>query len=75
MHKYEDSIEVCKLVLDLNPYHFGAFSGMGLCYLELQDFKSALRAFEQAIAVNPEMKSCHNYVTAIRAKLADDSGR
>lgn len=75
MHNYQESIDACKLVLDLNPYHFGALSGMGLCYIELKDYQSALQAFEQALSVNPEMESCKNYVLAIQAQLADEAGR
>ena len=30
--RYQESIEDCQLVLELNPYHFGAASGMGMCY-------------------------------------------
>jgi hypothetical protein len=31
MRRFEDSITDCRRVLRLNPYHFGAASGMGLC--------------------------------------------
>ena len=32
LQRYQESIHDCKLVLDLNPYHFAAASGMGMCY-------------------------------------------
>ena len=32
LQRYQESIQDCQLVLDLNPYHFAAASGMGMCY-------------------------------------------
>lgn len=75
MHRYEESIQVCKLAVELNPYHFGAASGMGMCYLGIEDHQAALEAFEQALSINPEMEPIRTYVAALRAKLADDAGR
>jgi len=37
-----DSIEDCTATLALVPYHFGALSGMGLCYTKLEEFPAAL---------------------------------
>eukprot|EP00879_Flechtneria_rotunda_P017099 GHRR01017907.1.p1 GENE.GHRR01017907.1~~GHRR01017907.1.p1 ORF type:complete len:192 (+),score=67.67 GHRR01017907.1:285-860(+) len=73
MNNYNDSIEVCKLALQLNPYHFGAASGMGLCHLGNGDLKEALAAFELALSIHPGMEPTQTYVTALRAKLADDA--
>jgi tetratricopeptide (TPR) repeat protein len=72
MHRYEESIEVCQLVLQLNPYHFGAASGMGMCQLQLENHPAALAAFERALAINPAMDPIQTYVAALKAKLADD---
>uniref|UniRef100_A0A383W4N5 Uncharacterized protein n=1 Tax=Tetradesmus obliquus TaxID=3088 RepID=A0A383W4N5_TETOB len=72
MHRYEESIEVCQLVLQLNPYHFGAASGMGMCHLQLEDHPAALAAFQRALAINPAMEPIQTYVAALKAKLADD---
>lgn len=32
LQRYNESIADCKVTLELNPYHFGAASGMGMCY-------------------------------------------
>lgn len=32
LNRYQESIEDCRVVLELNPWHFAAASGMGLCY-------------------------------------------
>ena len=32
---YEESVELCLKVLDLKPWHFGALSGIVMCYSRL----------------------------------------
>ena len=39
--------------LKLEPRHFGALSGLGLIYQEVEKWDAALRAFETALQVNP----------------------
>ena len=55
MGRYDDSIADVERTLALEPRHFGALSGMGLIYTELDDAPAALTWFEQAIEVNPHM--------------------
>ena len=55
MGRYDESIADVERTLVLEPRHFGALSGMGLIYTELEDAKTALSWFEQAIEVNPYM--------------------
>ncbi len=55
MGRYDDSIRDVERTLALEPRHFGALSGMGLIFTELDDMKSALAWFEQALEVNPHM--------------------
>ena len=55
MGRFDDSIADVERTLALEPRHFGALSGMGLIYTELDDAKAALSWFEQAIEVNPYM--------------------
>jgi hypothetical protein len=47
--RFQESVEECRTVLSLNPYHFGAASGMGLCYMQvrgpLHDGPACLKAF------------------------------
>ena len=33
--RFAESIKDCQMTLELQPYHFGAASGMGLCHLEV----------------------------------------
>jgi len=51
--KYQKSLEDCQMVVSLNPYHFGAFHGLGLCHAALGAHGAAIRAFRQALELQP----------------------
>ena len=73
MQEYEQSIRDCDKTIALNPAHFGALSGAGLCYLGLRNLTKALDYFERAIAVNPNMQQIQRYVEDIKKFLRDQS--
>jgi tetratricopeptide (TPR) repeat protein len=51
--KYEKSIADCLMTIQLNPYHFGALHGLGLCYVALAEYSKAIAAFRRALAIQP----------------------
>ena len=53
LEEWERSIDDCKRVVALNPVHFGAYAGMGQCYLRLGNLSEALDAFQQALEIHP----------------------
>lgn len=53
MGRYEDSIADCWRVVSLNPSHFGAWQGMGLCQLHVGDVDGACRSLQRALQINP----------------------
>src|SRR5205823_6190534 len=55
--EYAKSLADCDEVLKRNPYHFGALSGYGMIYLQLDQPTRALEYFERALAVNPNLSS------------------
>ena len=59
----------CDEVLRRNPQHFGALSGYGMIWLQLDEPARALERFEQALAVNPNLESVQTTVDALRALL------
>ncbi len=71
VRRYRESIADCIKVVELNPYHFGAFSGMGLNYLGLDDFEGALEASKKTITLLPHSKSAARYIEIIETALAD----
>ncbi len=67
--EYEKSRADCDEVLKRNPHHFGALSGYGMIYLQLDQPARALDYFERALGVNPNLASVRETVEALRALL------
>jgi len=53
--EYRRSLADCDEVLRRNPAHFGALSGYGQIYLQLDQPDKALEYFRRALAVNPNL--------------------
>ncbi len=51
--RYQEAISDCEQVLCLNPIHFGALHGLGLCYMTLGEYRTAIQAFTRALKVQP----------------------
>jgi tetratricopeptide (TPR) repeat protein len=67
--EFQKSLADCDEVIKRNPYHFGALSGYGMIYLELDQPARALEYFERALAVNPNMDGVRNAVDTLRELL------
>lgn len=52
-NNYRQAIADCKQVLELNPVHFGALNGLGLCHMALSEYSEAIAAFRQALEIQP----------------------
>ena len=64
--EYAKSLADCDEVMKRNPYHFGALSGYGMIYMELNEPARALTYFERALAVNPNLESVAEAVQMLR---------
>ena len=51
--RYRQSLSDCQQVVELNPIHFGAIHGMGLCHAALGEYLPAIQAFRHALEVQP----------------------
>jgi len=67
--EYAKSLADCDEVMKRNPYHFGALSGYGMIYMELNEPARALTYFERALAVNPNLESVAEAVQMLRRLL------
>ena len=67
--EYTKSLADCDEVLKRNPYHFGALSGYGMIYLQLDQPARALEYFERALAVNPNLSSVQEAADRLKALL------
>jgi len=57
--------------LELEPRHFGALSGRGLVYIALRDEARALKAFDAALAIHPNLVSAAINAAQLRKILRE----
>jgi tetratricopeptide (TPR) repeat protein len=50
---YRKAIADCEMVVKLNPVHFGALHGLGLCHAAVGDYIQAIQIFHRALAIQP----------------------
>lgn len=67
--KYNDSLKECRVSLQLNPNHFGAWNGMGMCLFNLGRYNEAIDAFANALAIQPHAKANRVFIARCRGKL------
>ena len=73
MGRFADSVKDVEKVLALEPRHFGALSGLGLCYAHLNKDREALRAFEKAATVDPNLPGLKLRIDELKKRLANES--
>lgn len=64
--EYEKSLRDCDEVVKRNPQHWGALSGYGQIYLQLDKPEEALAYFERALAVNPNLHQVERAIEQLR---------
>ncbi|NJN49680.1 MAG: tetratricopeptide repeat protein [Alkalinema sp. RL_2_19] len=69
--RYQDSIADCAVVVDLNPIHFGAWSGMALCYSALNNYQLAITAVRRALEIQPHAIENQRLLLECTARLTD----
>ena len=67
--EYPKSLADCDEVMKRNPYHYGALSGYGMIYVQLDQPAKALEYFEKALAINPNMEVVRNTTERLRELL------
>ncbi len=71
---YASSIADCEEVVRLNPYHFGALSGQGLCHAALGQLREAAGCFRRALQVHPRLDSVRQQLARTETPLARANG-
>ena len=66
---YQESIDDIERVLSLEPRHFGALSGLGLVYLQLDQLRKAKEAFEDLIEVHPNSPNARENLRRVNKDL------
>ena len=67
--EYQKSLADCDQVMSRNPYHWGALSGYGMIYVEIDQPGRAVEYFEKALAVNPNLTSVQQAIETLKALL------
>jgi tetratricopeptide (TPR) repeat protein len=67
--EYQKSLADCDEVMKRNPFHFGALSGYGMIYLQLDQPATALEYFERALRVNPNLESTRQTIEILKTLL------
>lgn len=63
--EFQDAIEDSAIVLDLNPFHFGAAIGMGHAYLQQKNTELAIVCFQHALSINPNLEAVRRHLARI----------
>ena len=67
--KYNESIKECEIALEMNPNHFGAWNGHGLCHYQLANYHMAIDSFKNALTIQPFADFNKVYIAKCRGQL------
>jgi tetratricopeptide (TPR) repeat protein len=66
---YRRSLADCDEVMARNPYHWGALSGYGMIYMQLDQPGRAIDYLEKALAVNPNLDQVAQTIDVLKTLL------
>jgi tetratricopeptide (TPR) repeat protein len=66
---FEESAADCRRVLERNPYHFGALSGLAQCQLQLGQRSEALKTLRRALRLQPYSEGLREMVSRLEAEV------
>lgn len=69
LNRHEESLALCQKVVALKPNHFGAWSGMALCAIQLRDWRLARQAAREAVRIQPHSESNRQILRAIDQQI------
>ena len=67
------SVDDIRRTLSLEPRHFGALSGLGLIYLQREDWGGARQAFDEALAINPHLPGPRQNLEMIEQRAREET--
>ena len=73
LSRFEDAIDDSTVALDLNPFHFGAATGMGHAYLQIRDWAAAIESFRVALKINPNLGQVRKTIARIEQMMFEES--
>ncbi|MCG9127221.1 tetratricopeptide repeat protein [Candidatus Poribacteria bacterium] len=71
LDEWDNSLSDCLQTIELNPYHFGAYAGMGHIYLRLGKIHEAVDAYKKALEINPNLITVAETLLRLRRALEE----
>ena len=65
----EQSIALCRCTVELKPDHFGAWNGMALCAIQIEDWPLALEAVRQSLRLQPNSAYNQQLLSLVESRL------
>lgn len=72
LNEFEKAVSDCEKALQLNPYHYGALSGMGQAQLNLRKPQAALKTLRKAVQINPSLDGVQDTIRALESALGEE---
>ena len=66
LERIYEAVTDCERVLELNPYHFAAATGLGHCYLDLEEPAVAIKHFQYALSINPDLEYVRSQIDQLQ---------
>lgn len=70
---YGSSLSDIRQTLAIEPRHFGALSGLGMILASMDRKEEAIRAFQRALEVNPQLDKVKESLERLEEEVAGDS--
>ncbi len=67
--QHQKSLLDCQMAVQLNPVHFGALHGMGLCYAAMGNYVEAIKAFHRVLQIQPYSQINQKFILECTLKL------
>ncbi len=65
----QESIALCRQVVALKPDHFGAWNGLALCAIQVEDWPLALMAVQQSLRLQPKSPANLQLLKLVQSRL------
>lgn len=72
---FKRSLADCDEVMKRNPSHFGALSGYGQIYFQLEQYDEAVEYWRRALEVNPNMQGVEGSIRRVEELLKEKRSR
>jgi tetratricopeptide (TPR) repeat protein len=73
--RFAESAEDCRRVIQLNPYHVGALTGLAQCQIHLGEPREALQTLRRALKVQPHSALIREGIQVLEAQIGTDEPR